>query len=74
MRRSRGDRATERLGGTPRPTGRWRSRGTHDPTATVAVTRTKKSIHTLLVSANGTEPGMYRNEINCEVTLDALFA
>ena len=28
----------------------------------------------LLVSANGTEPGMYRNEINCEVTLDALFA
>jgi hypothetical protein len=36
--------------------------------------RTKKSIHTLLVSANGTEPGMYRNEINCEVTLDALFA
>ncbi len=38
------------------------------------VTRTKKSIHTLLVSANGTEPGMYRNEINCEVTLDALFA
>ena len=45
-----------------------------DPTATVAGTRTKKSIHTLLVSANGTEPGMYRNEINCEVTLDALFA
>ena len=39
-----------------------------------AVTRTRKSIHTLLVSANGTEPGMYRNEINCEVTLDALFA
>lgn len=38
------------------------------------VMRTKKSIHTLLVSANGTEPGMYRNEINCEVTLDALFA
>ena len=38
------------------------------------VTRTKKSIHTLLVSAGGTEPGMYRNEINCEVTLDALFA
>ena len=37
------------------------------------VTRTRKSIHTLLVSANGTEPGMYRNEINCEVTLDALF-
>ena len=31
-------------------------------------------IHTLLVSANGTEPGMYRDEINCEVTLDALFA
>ena len=74
MRRSRGDRPTERLGGTPRPTGRWRSRGTRDPTATVAVTRTKKSIHTLLLSANGTEPGMYRNEINCEVTLDALFA
>jgi len=41
-----------------------------DSSATVAVTRTK----TLLVSANGTEPGMYRNEINCEVTLDALFA
>ena len=40
------------------------------PPATVAVTRTK----TLLVSANGTEPGMYRNEINCEFTLDALFA
>ena len=39
-----------------------------------AVTNTRKSIHTLLVSANGTEPGMYRNEINCEVTLDALFA
>ena len=33
-----------------------------------------KSIHTLLVSANGTEPGMYRNEINSEVTLDALYA
>ena len=46
----------------------------HDPPATVAVTRTKKSIHALLVSANGTEPGMYRGEINCEVTLDALFA
>ena len=45
-----------------------------DPPAAVAGTRTKKSIHTLLVSANDTEPGMYRNEINCEVTLDALFA
>lgn len=33
-----------------------------------------KSIHTLLVSANGTELGMYRNEINSEVTLDALYA
>jgi len=30
------------------------------------------SIHTLFVSANGSEPGMYRNEINCEDTLDAL--
>ena len=37
------------------------------------VTRTRKSIHMLLVSANGTEPGMYRNEINCEVTLNELF-
>ena len=35
--------------------------------------RTRKSIHMLLVSANGTEPGMYRNEINCEVTLNELF-
>ena len=29
-----------------------------DPPAAVAVTRTKNSIHALLVSANGTEPGM----------------
>ena len=44
------------------------------PPATIAGTRTKKSIHTLFVSANGTEPGMYRDEINCEVTLNTLFA
>ena len=38
------------------------------------VTRTRKSVHSLFVSANGFEPGMHRNEINNEVTLDALFA
>ena len=42
-----------------------------DPPIAVAVTRTKTSIYILRESA---EPVMYRNEINCEVTLGALFA
>ena len=38
------------------------------------VTRTRKSLHLLLVTLNGSEPSMFRNEINAEVVLDSLFA
>ena len=38
------------------------------------VTRTRKSLHLLLVTFNGSEPSMFRNEINAEVVLDSLFA